>query len=132
MSYVDVARKMVDDGVNVLIDLAGHTRGGSPEVLALRPAPVQAHWLGFSSTTGAAYIDYLITDRIQLPPEDQQYCSEKLVYLPHTFMAASRPPVAVETFTQAAFETFPSRRPFISDIKTSRKSFRRCKPSLQG
>lgn len=103
MSYVDAAKKMVDDGVNVLIDLAGHTRGGSPEVLALRPAPVQAHWLGFSSTTGASYIDYLVTDRIQLPPEDQKYCSEKLVYLPHTFMAASRPPVAVETFTRADF-----------------------------
>ena len=77
MSYVDTTKRMVEDGVNVLIDLAGHTRGGRLEVLALRPAPVQAHWLGFSSTTGASYIDYLVTDRIQLPPEDQKYCSEK-------------------------------------------------------
>ena len=103
MSYVEAAKKMVEDGVNVLIDLAGHTRGGRLEVLALRPAPVQAHWLGFSSTTGASFIDYLITDRIQLPPEDRQYCSEQLVYLPDTFMATSRPPVAVETYTRADF-----------------------------
>jgi predicted O-linked N-acetylglucosamine transferase (SPINDLY family) len=103
MSYVDTTKRMVEDGVNVLIDLAGHTRGGRLEVLALRPAPVQAHWLGFSSTTGASYIDYLVTDRIQLPPEDQKYCSEKLVYLPETFMATSRPPVALESYTRADF-----------------------------
>jgi len=104
MSYVDAAKKIADDGVNVLIDLAGHTRGGRLEVLALRPAPVQAHWLGFSSTTGASFIDYLVTDRIQLPPEDQQYCTEQLVYLPDTFMATSRPPVAVESYSRADFD----------------------------
>jgi protein O-GlcNAc transferase len=103
MSHVDAARKIADDGVNVLVDLAGHTRGGRLELLALRPAPVQAHWLGFSSTTGASYIDYLVTDRIQLPPEDQEYCSEKLVYLPDTFMATTRPPVAVETYVRSDF-----------------------------
>jgi len=103
MSHVDAAKKIADDGVNVLIDLAGHTRGGRLELLALRPAPVQAHWLGFSSTTGASYIDYLVTDRIQLPPEEQQYCSEQLVYLPDTFMATSRPPVAVETYVRSDF-----------------------------
>jgi protein O-GlcNAc transferase len=103
MSHIDAAKKIVDDGVNVLIDLAGHTRGGRLELLALRPAPVQAHWLGFSSTTGASYIDYLVTDRIQLPPTDQKYCSEQLVYLPDTFMATSRPPVAVETYTRSDF-----------------------------
>lgn len=103
MSHVDAARRIADDGVNVLIDLAGHTRGGRMELLALRPAPVQAHWLGFSSTTGASYIDYLITDRIQLPPEDRHYCSEQLVYLPDTFMATSRPPVAADTYVRSDF-----------------------------
>jgi protein O-GlcNAc transferase len=103
MSYAQAVQRMVDDGVNVLIDLAGHTRGGRPEILALRPAPVQAHWLGFSSTTGADFIDYLVTDRVQLPPEDQKYCTEKLAYLPDTFMATSRPPVAVDRYTRADF-----------------------------
>ncbi len=90
MSYTDAADAIYDNHVDVLIDLAGHTRGGRYEVLAFKPAPVQAHWLGFSSTTGATFIDYLITDKIQVPPEDEKFCSEKLLYLPDTFMATSR------------------------------------------
>ncbi|MCH8181697.1 MAG: tetratricopeptide repeat protein [Proteobacteria bacterium] len=90
MTHTKAADTIHGNGVDILVDLAGHTRGGRYEVFAFRPAPIQAHWLGFSSTTGADYIDYLITDKIQLPPEDQKYCSEKLVYLPDTFMATSQ------------------------------------------
>lgn len=90
MTFAEAADAIYENGVDIMVDLAGHTRGGRYEVLAFNPAPIQAHWLGFSSTTGADYIDYLITDKIQLPPEDQKFCSEKLVYLPDTFMATSQ------------------------------------------
>ena len=93
MEYSEAAQRINDGGTNILVDLAGHTRGGRYEVLAFQPAPIQAHWLGFSSTIGADYIQYLVTDPIQIPPEDAKYCSESLVYLPDTFMATSRPDV---------------------------------------
>ena len=100
LTYADAADTIYDNGVDIMIDLAGHTRGGRYEVMAYKAAPIQAHWLGFSSTTGADFIDYLITDRIQLPPEDQKYCSEKLVYLPDTFMATSRHEQVAEPVTR--------------------------------
>lgn len=84
------ARLIHEAGVDVLIDVAGLTGQNCMHVLAHRPAPVQAHFLGYSITTGADYIDYLITDRIYIPPEWQQHCSEQLVYLPDTFMATLR------------------------------------------
>ena len=69
--------------VDVLVDLNGHTQGDSFDVLAHRPAPVQATWLGYAGTTGAPFIDYLIADRIVAPNADA--FSEKLAYLPNCF-----------------------------------------------
>ncbi len=83
-----------DDRIDVLIDVAGLTAVNCMPIMSLRPAPVQAHYLGYSITTGADYIDYLITDRIYIPPEWEYLCSEKLVYLPDTFMATVRQPIA--------------------------------------
>jgi protein O-GlcNAc transferase len=47
--------------VHVLIDLNGYTRGAQPEILALRAAAVQIHYMGFCGTLGAPFVDYLIT-----------------------------------------------------------------------
>ena len=69
--------------VDVLIDLNGHTEGDAFDVLALRPAPVQATWLGYAGTTGAPFIDHAIVDRVIAP--DAEAFSEKLAYLPHSF-----------------------------------------------
>ena len=54
--------------------------------LALKPAPVQAHWLGFGATVGGNYIDYLITDEGCTPDDLRPYCAESVVMLPHSFM----------------------------------------------
>ena len=67
------------------------------EIFALEPAPVQAHYLGFSTTIGADYIHYLITDRVHAPPENEKYYHEKLALLPDTFMATTHSGVADET-----------------------------------
>ena len=93
----EAARRINDDGINILIDLAGHTRGMRLEIFALEPAPVQAHYLGFSTTIGADYIHYLITDRVHAPPESEKYYHEKLALLPETFMATTHSAVAEET-----------------------------------
>jgi protein O-GlcNAc transferase len=81
-SHVDAARRIYQEAVDILVDLKGHTRGARPGILACRPAPVQVHYLGYPGTTGADFIDYLITDRIVTPEDHAAYYSEKLVYLP--------------------------------------------------
>ena len=94
LPFDQAARLINDDGGDILIDLAGHTRGARLELFALEPAPVQAHYLGFQTPIGADFIPYLITDRRQAPPEIEPYYSEKLVFLPDTFMATTRPLIA--------------------------------------
>ena len=103
MPHAELAQRIFEDGVNVLVDLAGHTRGNRLAIFSLRPAPVQAHWLGFSTTTGADYIDYLITDRQFMPPAFEPHCSEKLVYLPESFMATTRAPISDEPMSRNDF-----------------------------
>jgi protein O-GlcNAc transferase len=83
------AARIQADGVDVLVDLAGHTRGSRLEIFARQPAAVQAHYLGYGGTIGADYIPWLITDRVHTPPSLADHCSEALAYLPHTFMAAA-------------------------------------------
>lgn len=89
LPFVEAGKRLHDDRIDILVDLAGHTRGGRLELFALRPAPIQAHYLGYSATIGADYIHYLITDRGQVPPENEKYFHEKLVFLPDTFMATT-------------------------------------------
>jgi protein O-GlcNAc transferase len=71
---------------DIAIDLMGHTSESRPGIFALRPAPVQAAYLGFAGTTGSEFIDYLIADRFVIPEEDRRHYREQVVYLPDTFM----------------------------------------------
>ena len=86
MSEHDAARKIQEDQIDILVDLAGHTNQNSLMVFARKPAPVQATWLGYVNTTGLSSIDYRISDVLSEPPEiaDEIY-SEKLVRLPDCF-----------------------------------------------
>jgi predicted O-linked N-acetylglucosamine transferase (SPINDLY family) len=72
------------DRIDILVDLAGHTRHGRLLAFARRPAPVQVSWLGYFNTTGLATIDYFVTDPVSSPPGQERYFVEKLVRLPAT------------------------------------------------
>jgi predicted O-linked N-acetylglucosamine transferase (SPINDLY family) len=85
------AETIARDGIDVLIDLAGHTDGARQEILALRPAAVQATYLGFPGSTGADYIDYALTDRVTTPTGCEAWWSERLAYLPHTHFPYAAP-----------------------------------------
>ncbi|MDA1101108.1 MAG: tetratricopeptide repeat protein [Proteobacteria bacterium] len=87
------ARHIHGDRLDLLVDLSGFTRHSALELLELRPAPVQAHYLGYGATLGADCVPYLITDAVHTPPELAVHCSEALVYLPDSFMATSRPEI---------------------------------------
>ncbi|MGD0390401.1 MAG: tetratricopeptide repeat protein [Tepidisphaeraceae bacterium] len=78
-----VADKVREDGIDVLIDLAGHTAGNRLLVFARRPAPVQISYLGYPGTTGLSQIDYRLSDFLADPPGQTELLhSEKLWRLP--------------------------------------------------
>lgn len=80
----EIAARIALDGIDILIDLAGHLEYSRPEVLVLRPAPLRVSYLGLPGTMGRELIDYRITDRYTTPPEEESCWSEKLVLLPDT------------------------------------------------
>ena len=107
MSDADAAAAIAGDGVQVLIDLGGHTTGSRMGVLARRPAPVQAHYLGHAATTGAAYIDYFITDAIATPPECVDAFTEQLATVPGCFMLSGGAPANAGTVPTRASQGLP-------------------------
>ncbi|MEJ0061964.1 MAG: UDP-N-acetylglucosamine-peptide N-acetylglucosaminyltransferase [Alphaproteobacteria bacterium] len=86
----EAARRIREDGIDILIDLKGYTRGGRPDIPAYRPASLQMHWLGFPGTLGCDFIDYFIADRIALPPSLAAHFSEKILYLPDSYQINDR------------------------------------------
>jgi predicted O-linked N-acetylglucosamine transferase (SPINDLY family) len=92
----DIARRLREMEIDIVIDLSGHTGQARPAIFSHRPAPVQASWLGYPGTTGASFMDYLIADKIVAPLEDQPFYSEQLVQLPRSYFptepAADIPP----------------------------------------
>lgn len=85
-----IAGKIRADGIDVLVDLKGHTAGAPPSILALRPAPVQVHYLGYPGTLGGGLVDYLIGDPVVTPPEHAADYAETLVRLPHSYQVNDR------------------------------------------
>ena len=81
----EAARRIRAAGIDILVDLKGHTHGNRLEICAMRPAPVQASYLGYPGTTGANFIDYAIVDPVVLSPEEAALWTEQPVYMPHCY-----------------------------------------------
>ncbi len=100
-----------NDGIDILVDLGGHTAQNRLTVFARKPAPVQATWLGYAATTGLKSIDYRITDAAADPPGmTEHFHSERLWRLPDNFICyrppANSPPVAPLPCLTNGFVTF--------------------------
>jgi protein O-GlcNAc transferase len=76
------AAQIIADGIDILVDLSGHTNGNRLPVFAGRAAPVQAAWLGFWGTTGLPAMDYILSDEDTIPPGHERYYSERVLRLP--------------------------------------------------
>ncbi|MDO9042908.1 MAG: tetratricopeptide repeat protein [Desulfocapsaceae bacterium] len=77
LSNAVLAEKIRTDGIDILIDLAGHTANNRLLMFALKPAPVSLHWLDFGYTTGLTAIDYYLTDKATVPEGSEGLFSEK-------------------------------------------------------
>jgi len=85
-SDFDIAKLLKELEIDIAIDLMGHTTGSRMGILAHRAAPIQINYLGFPGTTGASHVDYIIADPILIPERHRNDYTEKIAYLPNTFM----------------------------------------------
>jgi len=60
--------QIVQDGIHILVNLNGYTRGARNEIFAARPAPIQMSFMGFAGTLGAEWCDYILADTTAIPP----------------------------------------------------------------
>lgn len=74
----DLAKLIHNVGIDILVDLSGHTAGNKLVVFAMKPAPIQVSWFGYMNTTGLKSIDYRFTDGYLSPPSIDKFYSEKL------------------------------------------------------
>ena len=93
LSDGDAARLIHADGVHVLLDLAGHTEQNRLPIFAWKSAPVHASWLGYYATTGVAGMDYLLTSEVAVPEAQRGDFTEKVWYLPDTWLCFTPPDV---------------------------------------
>ena len=85
-----IADRVAALGVDIAIDLKGHTKDNRFGIFAHRPAPLQISYLGYPGTTGAAYIDYVIADPVVLPLDQQPFWTERIVHLPGCYQVNDR------------------------------------------
>ena len=92
----ELAARMREDGIDIAIDLAGHTPGHRLAMFAHGPAPVTGTWLDYFNTTGLEAMGFLVTDAVHSPPGDGQPFTERLVRLPHCRFCWEPPAYAPE------------------------------------
>ena len=96
----EVAQIARDVGIDIAIDLGGFTSHNRPGIFSFRAAPIQMSYIGYLGTMGAKYFDYLIADPTLIPPNAQQYYSEKIIYLPSYQVNDSKRKISDKVFTR--------------------------------
>lgn len=86
LHFSDGAAAINDDEVKILINLNGFSSGNRNEIFALQPATIQMSFLGFSGSSGADYMNYLVADDIVVPAEQREHYSESLLMMPHSHL----------------------------------------------
>jgi protein O-GlcNAc transferase len=101
LSDQEIAGQVYRLEIDIAVDLKGFTQNTRFGALASRPARLQVAYLGFPGTLGASYIDYLVADRILVPPEHQSAYAENIVYLPDSYQVNdSSRPIPIATFSR--------------------------------
>jgi len=106
LNDAEVARQIQADGIDVLVDLAGHTRDSRLGVFLYRPAPIHATYLGYFTTTGLSTIDYWLSDAMLSPEDTVEASSERVWRLPGCSFCYGPSPDAPEVADRAPAERF--------------------------
>jgi protein O-GlcNAc transferase len=91
MNDEQLADRIRADGIDILIDAAGHTAYNRLLVFARKPAPIQITWLDYVGTTGLAAMDYILADRYEIPPESEPWYRERVLRLPDDYICYTPP-----------------------------------------
>ena len=102
LSDRDIARLSRERGIDIAVDLKGHTQDSRPGIFAEGCAPLQIQYLGYPGTMGGDYMDYVVADKIVIPPGSEAGYVEKILRLPHSYQANdSRRKISDRMFTRA-------------------------------
>jgi predicted O-linked N-acetylglucosamine transferase (SPINDLY family) len=93
-SNEELAEVIREDRIDILVDLAGHTRRNRLLVFARKPAPVQMTWAGYPDTTGLPQMDWLLSDRWQTPAGSEQWFVERIARMPDGYVCYQPPDYA--------------------------------------
>jgi len=85
LSDIQIVQMARANKIDIAIDLKGYTFDSRPGIFSKRTAPIQVNYLGYPSTMGADYIDYIIADRTVIPENLKNFYSEKIIFLPNTY-----------------------------------------------
>ena len=97
----EVAQMSRDLGIDIAVDLKGFTQYNRMGIFAEHCAPLQINYLGYPGTLAATYFDYIVADKTLIPLDSQQYYSEKIIYLPHSYQVNdSKREISDKVFTR--------------------------------
>jgi protein O-GlcNAc transferase len=94
LPHVDMARRIRNLGIDILIDLDGYMETASTAIMVFRPCPVQVYWLGHAGGLGLSFVDYLIADDIVIPEGEEKFYRETIARLPECYHVASPATIA--------------------------------------
>ena len=86
LSDLEVAQLVRNYEIDIAVDLSGHTKHSRLGIFSYRVAPIQVNWLGYPGTTGSKFMDYIVADKTIIPTSNQPFYSEKVAYLPNSYM----------------------------------------------
>lgn len=84
-SDIEICNLARSHNLHIALDLKGYTQGARTKIFSERVAPIQINFLGFPGTMGAEFIEYIVADRVLIPPEFRKYYAENIIYMPDTY-----------------------------------------------
>jgi predicted O-linked N-acetylglucosamine transferase (SPINDLY family) len=103
MADSDVARNCRELGIDIAVDLGGHTQEARPGIFARRCAPIQISYIGYLGTTGIAEMDYLVADDVVVPAGSEDLYREKFIHLPNFQANDPKRPLPERTAQRAEY-----------------------------
>jgi predicted O-linked N-acetylglucosamine transferase (SPINDLY family) len=109
LSSIEIAKLIQSNNIDISIDLNGYTKKSRSEIFQYRMSPIQINYLGYPSTMGVHFMDYIIADPVTIPDENRNFYSEKIIYMPHTYQANDNKRKIAKTNSKRADFNLPDK-----------------------